>query len=165
MTLIDIKNEIISKLRNTFTTTEIKKIYGDKVKQGMQKPCFFVLLIPLKTENELLYKAKSVMIKITYFSEVETLEDNLQILEKLQSVFTLSLKIKDEYLTIGETTHTLDNFLQFGFTVNFNDGNEVISFTDNDGKTQIMLPQSDLGYTEETFELFGELEFNKQEVK
>jgi len=159
ITLSDIRKEIVRKLDTNFLN---HKVYEEDVKQGMKKPAFFVEIIPTRTVNEQLYKTKSLMIKISYFSENDTNEENHLMLEQLEDLFDLSMKIKDRYFTINELNPiAVDGFLQFGFTFSVINAKDMIEIDNIDGQIQTMLSNEGLGYTQEKVRLIEELEFEK----
>lgn len=85
--MLDIRNSIIKELKTSFPD---HKIYGEKVTQGLVKPCFFVDLIPIdlvKVNSNL--QERSMFVDIQYMSVEDTKVKNLEMAEKLGQMFSL----------------------------------------------------------------------------
>lgn len=159
MTINDIKKEVIKLLNTNFPTTTI---YGEEIKQGLLTPCFFVSILPITTNNQLYYKDKALMIKIKYISANETNDGYYNMIDDLETLFGLPLKVLNRYLTVNEFKSSIQGgILQFGFNVNVAIGAEVIQIENIDGITQVMLPDESLNYSQETTKLMSEIQFKQ----
>lgn len=154
MTLNELKKEIIRKLSSDFSI----KVYGEEVKQGLQTPCFFISITPVTSVNELYGKTRTVLISIKYITAKSTNEELYSMIDSLESVFKLSIKLGTKYFAIDETNPIiLDDILNFNFTLTIRDGEEVISIIDEDGNTHSVQPNEKLGYTQESIKFMQEL--------
>ncbi|AFM40332.1 hypothetical protein Desaci_1306 [Desulfosporosinus acidiphilus SJ4] len=108
------------------------KIYGNEVKEGFSRPCFFVNLVPVK--SEILKKdtrENSLMVEMVYFSESKTDLENLQMYDTLQGLLTPILVIGTRNLLVqnfrAEVIDELDHIYSVKFDLNFYD--EIVDTT------------------------------------
>lgn len=132
MTLTDIKKAVLAKLKAKFPT---HKLYGEEIKQGFTRPCFFIEIVPISTNNlDELYDQKRISVKVHYFSPNETNEENYSMSDELNKVFRLYLPVQDRNLHILSTDSTIvDSVLIFSFDLNFidaieDDGQDVYEY-------------------------------------
>ncbi|WP_407312050.1 DUF6838 family protein [Desulfosporosinus sp. SB140] len=108
------------------------KIYGNEVKEGFSRPCFFVNLVPLKSE---IFKKdtreNSLMVEMVYFSANKTDLENLQMYDILQGLLTPILVIGSRNLLVqnfrAEVIDETDHIYSVKFNLNFYD--EIIDTT------------------------------------
>lgn len=91
-----LRNAIISKLKTVFPDN---KIYGEKVEQGLKKPCFFITVLP----GDFIDLGKSmqqreITIDIQYLSKEETNAKNIEMADLLNDLFQ---KITFDGLTVN----------------------------------------------------------------
>jgi hypothetical protein len=91
-----LRNAIISKLKTVFPD---HKIYGEKVEQGLKKPCFFITVLP----GDFIDLGKSmqqreITIDIQYLSKEETNAKNIEMADLLNDLFQ---KITFDGLTVN----------------------------------------------------------------
>lgn len=157
ITLMDIQKAISRKLDSKFTT---HYIYVEEVKEGLKRPSFFINIMPVSTDNFITYKEKLANIDIMYFSKNETNNENLEMINLLESLFNTPLKIQDREITIRSLNFkVIDNILHCNFSLDFNNSNLV------EIKTKVgfaYLPEheisEELGYTKDNIEVMQELE-------
>lgn len=170
MTLIDIKKAVITKLK------PLKHmIYATKIKEGLKKPCFFINVMPIMTQNNLYFKKKDIMVKIYFFADDSsrpdaTYLDNMQMQDTLSNMFSKKLRIGNRDIFIANTEGHVaaesrddmaaedDTVLTFGFELEFEDGNEAVMVGDD-----FMFEDEELGYTEGNIELMQELNLTELE--
>jgi len=99
ITLVDIKKAV-----NDALVPVGLKTYGNEVKEGFLRPCFFVNLIPVTSDTiKKVTSENSLMIEIVYFSENKTDLENLQMYDTLKGILT-------PILTIGTRKLLVRNF-------------------------------------------------------
>lgn len=118
ITLVAIKKSVNDILK----TTEYK-VYGNEVKEGFKRPCFFVQLFPIgsnllnqsTTEN-------SVMVEIIFFSKDKTDLENIKMYDFLRKSFTPVLLMGDrKILTQNFRAETIDDVISVKFDLNYFD--------------------------------------------
>lgn len=168
MTLTDIKKAVVEAIKGMFSA---HKVYAAEVKEGFQKPAFFVEVIPVSIQNRIYYKVISLTVNIRYFPEEETYQEIINVAEGLSELFGKTLSVNERVLTIegaeNETTDEDGNkYLQFSFDLKYQAGAEVLEVeieTEQGTETKIMLPNPSRGYAEDNIELMGELVLNDVE--
>ncbi|MGG3210555.1 DUF6838 family protein [Geobacillus stearothermophilus] len=80
-----IRNAVIGKLKTAFPD---HKIYGEKVEQGLKKPCFFITILPGDViELNKSMQQREITIDIQYLSEEETNAKNVEMVDSLNDLF------------------------------------------------------------------------------
>ncbi|KZL94366.1 phage tail terminator family protein [Clostridium magnum] len=137
ITLVDIKKSINDVLKGTGY-----KVYGNEVKEGFTRPCFFAQLIPIS--SDILKKDTSenfLMAEIIYFSKDKTDLENLKMYDVLKKSFIPTLQVNNRKFlvrnfrsdTIDDTENDTDNIYSIRFDLNFYD--EII---DNTPEAELM---------------------------
>ncbi|KLU64019.1 hypothetical protein DEAC_c40130 [Desulfosporosinus acididurans] len=122
ITLLDIKTAVNTAIKPTGLKT-----YGNEVKEGFSRPCFFVNVTPVKSET---FKKdtseNSVMVEIVYFSQNRTDLENLQMYDTLKGLLTPVLAIGAKKKMIsnfrGEVIDEIDRIYSVKFDLNYYDG-------------------------------------------
>lgn len=134
ITLVDIKKSINAVLKTTGY-----KVYGNEVKEGFIRPCFFVqffpigsnLLNPATTEN-------LIMVEIVFFSKDKTDLENLKMHDLLQTKFTPVLVVGNRKILISKyRSETNDGVLSIKFDLNYFD-ESIISINENQKEVPMM---------------------------
>jgi hypothetical protein len=136
------------------------------IQSGFKKPAFFTQLMPINENDYEDYIEKLVMVNINYFSELKTNEDNIAMLDTLNSVFKNKLKVGERTLNLGDKRYNVvDNTLQFKFNIDFIDTGKFIKVITVAGEE--FIPEyelkEELGYTPETISVMEELELTENE--
>ncbi|HQD81181.1 MAG TPA: hypothetical protein PK003_10145 [Bacillota bacterium] len=99
------------------------RVYGNEVKEGFKRPCFFVQLLPIHDRIESArMERRLIMVAVQYFSEHGTDIENLAMADKLKEVFGLTIDVGGRKLTRGGTRiDMVDGVLQFRFDLDFYD--------------------------------------------
>jgi hypothetical protein len=121
MNIMDIKTALFTKLKTNFPNNQL---YGEKVKQGFNRPAFFIEIIPVS--NKLFNKhltERVVSIDIIFIPDRDKnqeAEDILIMLDKLDSLFVSPLKIIDRYLTPQNNKNEIgESLLHYKFDLIF----------------------------------------------
>lgn len=115
--MVKIKNSIVEVLSQTFTDHQV---YDEKKTQGLQRPCFFVDILPIALEkvspNQ---QERSLIVDIQYMSSNETKEENLIMAEELGQMFPIisfdTYKVKPS----EERYEIVDGILHYLFDLDF----------------------------------------------
>lgn len=87
-------------LKNNFNLP----IYANEVKEGYDKPSFFVRIYPvssnLETKN---YMMTDLRIEVSYYSDTKDTVKNMMVVQDLRKAFGVSLKVGNRTLTIHDT--------------------------------------------------------------
>lgn len=165
ITLMDIQKTISRRLDSRFSG---HYVYTEEVKQGLKRPSFFINIMPINTNNFVIYKDKLVNIDIMYFGKNETNEESLNMVNELEDLFSITLAIKDREITIQSLNFkTIDNILHCGFSLDFTDSDmEFITINTPNGTIDVSKNEIDekAGYTLENITTMQELEINESEV-
>ena len=102
------------------------KTYGNEVKEGFSRPCFFVSLIPVTSDT---FKRdtseNSVMVEIVYFSQNKTDLENLKMYDILKSKLTPTLHVGVRNLLVrnfrAEVIDEDDHIYSVKFDLNYYD--------------------------------------------
>ncbi|WP_407310928.1 DUF6838 family protein [Desulfosporosinus sp. SB140] len=121
ITLIDIKSAI-----NAAIAPVGLKTYGNEVKEGFSRPCFFVNITPVTSD---IFKKdtseNSLMVEIVYFSTNRTDLENLQMYDTLKGVLTPILVIGTKKKLVknfrAEVIDETDHIYSVKFDLNFYD--------------------------------------------
>ncbi len=159
ITLLDMQKAIGRKLNSKFSNYYI---YTEEVKQGLKRPSFFINIMPISTDNFITYKEKLINIDIMCFSENETNEENLNMINMLESLFNMFLEINDKVITIESLNFKIiDNILHCVYSLDFTDSDiELITIDTPNGQIEIPGTEVDekLGYTADSITTMQELE-------
>lgn len=133
MTLKDIKKAVAAKLKGKYPT---HKLYDEEIEKGFARPCFFIQLVPIFTNNlGQFYDKKRITVKVHYFSPNKTNEENNTMSDELNNLFRLYMPVLDRNLHILSTdSTTVDSVLIFSFDLDFIDAIE----DDGQGAYQFM---------------------------
>lgn len=90
ISILDIKRAINSKLEDI----ENVEIYGNEVKEGFERPSFFVQFF-MEDDDLFSYSVTEnfIIVEIVYFSKEKTQLDNLKMYEKLKKSFSSPLEL------------------------------------------------------------------------
>lgn len=103
-----------------------RKIYGERIEQGAVFPCFFVYVVPLSHVNHRGTMRKQMSIKIVHMYKEKSNKNNYVVLDKLNELFDLTLKVSIRSINVVNTTsQTIDGDLHFSFTIDFFDYRET----------------------------------------
>lgn len=127
ITLVDIKEA----MNNALLPIGLKT-YGNEVKEGFSRPCFFVNLTPVTSET---FKKdtseNSLMVEIVYFSKNRTDLENLQMYDTLKGILTPMLTIVTKKKLVrnfrAEVIDEDDHIYSVKFDLNFYD--EILDTT------------------------------------
>jgi hypothetical protein len=115
--MLALRDAIISKLKTAFPD---HKIYGEKVEQGLKKPCFFITILPGDfTDLSKLTQRREITIDIQYLSVEETNVKNIEMADLLTDLFK---KIEFNGLTvivIEKRFEIVDDILHFLIDLDF----------------------------------------------
>ena len=124
ITYKDIKKAINTLLKSKFKI----EINSNDVKEGFNRPSFFVSFDDVKRSSSQEQVEKSFTIRIYYFP-TDRLDYSLELLdiqEKLENIFDLKLKVIDRKLNINESNSIVtDGVLEFSFDIEFQYGKEI----------------------------------------
>ena len=115
MNLVDIQKAITKLLHDNFPTY---KIVLDQ-QRDVVKPTFFVSVRKINTDNALFYKDKLVNVTITYVNKEYNHVENNVINDKLDDLFTCTLQVDNDYLTINNLDFSEPDALICSFTLKF----------------------------------------------
>ncbi|MBB6217493.1 hypothetical protein HNQ80_003614 [Anaerosolibacter carboniphilus] len=118
--LVEIQNEIYSKLNTEFPTYHI---YVGEIPQEITRPAFFMQILPLSTITENQYhRTRKIHIRIRYYSPNGTYLESLEMADQLNEVIGAVLVAGDRRLIIHKIrTSMIDNVLNFAFNLEFED--------------------------------------------
>lgn len=94
--LIDFKKEIVKTLEKTGCTT-----FATDLKQGFEKPCFFVQINP-KMDYYCDSVEENIVVQINFFPASRTSIENFEMANKLRVLFVGTLDVGDRHFTIEE---------------------------------------------------------------
>lgn len=107
------------------------KLRAKKNQEDIKEPMFYVEVRPLNSNSYKSYVDKLVNITITYTDEVVDNEKLNNILNELESVFDLGIKVKDTFLMFkNKASNINDDFLTFNLTINYKDNKQIIDESD-----------------------------------
>ena len=115
MNLVDIQKAITKLLHDNFPTYKI--VLNQQC--DVVKPTFFVSVRKINTDNALFYKDKLVNVTITYVNKEYNHVENNVINDKLDDLFTCTLKVDNDYLTINNLDFSEPDALICSFTLKF----------------------------------------------
>lgn len=116
--MIEIQRSIMKKLKTEFP---LYKIYGEKVEQGLRRPCFFVDLLPIDFEEiNSEVQRQLITVDIQYMSAEDTKAKNLEMASQLPQIFTfISLDDGTRIQTANGQFETIDGILHYLFDLDF----------------------------------------------
>lgn len=139
LTYKDILDTITKKLSENFE----EDIYVDSSKQGFDKSCFFVSIIPVNSisKNKKLVQ-RTLIVEIKYFTEIEGKSQLYDIAENLEEIFRLNIKVKDRTLTLKNSeTDVLEDevgkYLSLLLTLDYFDSRKIENNYDLMGSLEI----------------------------
>ena len=115
MNLVDIQKAITKLLHDNFPTYKINL----KQMCDVVKPTFFVSVRKINTDNALFYKDKLVNVTITYVNKEYNHVENNVINDKLDDLFTCTLQVGKDYLTINNLDFSEPDALICSFSLSF----------------------------------------------
>lgn len=132
ITLVDLKKSVIQLLKAKFPNIPV---VAQSVKEGFDKPAFFVQVLPVKTmlNNERLFTERALVV-INFFAKNQTKEEqdavsleNLKMNEGLKFALFPNLKVNDRSITINEIdAKEPDGFLSVSFSVRYIEAFEIV---------------------------------------
>ena len=153
----DIKKAINSKIKTEFNNIAIN---SNDVKEGFERPSFFVQLDTNGRSSDVNQIYKDLTVRINYFptDENDYSIELMDVQEQLEGIFELKLKVQDRLFNIDETNSEItDGVLEFSFDINFYDGREF------DGLENLPDEITDKEFYEKhPVEKMEELEFEKE---
>lgn len=119
--LTDIKLAINAVLKDNFPDC---KRYADEIKEGFDRPCFFVQIFPVMFNYDTVnFSSNKLMIVLNYFSRDGTDLENLKMYDELKKAFGTTITAQGRHLALQDIrTDTADGVLQFKFDLDFFDG-------------------------------------------
>ncbi|NRT78119.1 phage tail terminator family protein [Clostridium beijerinckii] len=116
---IDIQQAIIDKFYNNIPSFKIK---DEQNKSDVTGETIFINVRPLKTYNYQYNKNKLLNVTITYKTDIMSHENNLNIMDTFENIFSEKLNVGDRYLTIGDLDFIEnDDFISCNFTLDYFD--------------------------------------------
>jgi hypothetical protein len=116
--IVDIQHSIIKQLKTNFPD---HKVYGEKVEQGLVRPCFFVDILPITFEKinpEM--QSQLVTVDIQYMSQEDTKAKNLEMASQLPQIFSyIELPDGKKIRITNEQFETIDGILHYLFDLDF----------------------------------------------
>ncbi len=157
ISIVDIKRAIISKLKENYPS---HTVYGEKMPSEFKRPSFYIYFVPLETgHNSRFFIEKAVIIKVDYYPENRTQEENWVMADELECLFHNDLPVKGRYLTVNRTnSESIEDVLTFTLTVDYENGIEMIAIENEDGKIEYEECDERLGYTQGKIKLMQDLE-------
>jgi hypothetical protein len=120
ITYKDIKLAINRALKNEFNI----ELNSNDVKEGFNRPSFFVSFDNNKRSGNESQVHKSLTIRINYFTS-DSKDNSIELLDvqdQLENLFDLKLKVNDRFFNIDEAESiTTDGVLEFSFDIEFYD--------------------------------------------
>ncbi|EMI10370.1 phage tail terminator family protein [Anoxybacillus gonensis] len=115
--MLALRDAIISKLKSAFPD---HKIYGEKVEQGLKKPCFFITILPGDfTDLSKSMQQREITVDIQYLSIDETNVKNIEMADILTDLFK-KIDFNDLSVNVIERRFEIvDDVLHFFIDLNF----------------------------------------------
>lgn len=127
ITMKDIYRSINTVIKSSYPTIPI---ISKEVVEGVEKPYFFVQILPIKLENTSInYKDKKYSVIITFFQKVPDSVKDIEVFECIQSTFGYGLKIVSNDDTTTQQVYAIvsdydmdyvgqdDNIMQCSFDI------------------------------------------------
>ena len=101
----DIQTAVAETLKNNGYT-----VIASEVKEGFQKPCCFVEVMPVSVAHENQnYELVTDGVEITYLPAIETKEELINTAEAFKQIFLYTpIKVKDRFLSVNEINFDTD---------------------------------------------------------
>lgn len=113
------------------------KLRIKKNQEEIKEPTFYVEVRALNTNSYKPYVDKLVNISITYTDKVVDGENLNNVLNDLESVFDLGIKVKDTFLMFQSKNNTMnDDFLTLNLTIKYKDDRDIVD--ENDYYSELM---------------------------
>lgn len=113
------------------------KLRIKKNQEEIKEPTFYVEVRALNSNSYKPYVDKLVNISITYTDKVVDGEKLNNVLNDLESVFDLGIKVKDTFLMFKGKNNTInDDFLTLNLTINYKDDRDIVD--ENDYYSELM---------------------------
>lgn len=111
--ILEIKKAIFQKLKQAFPD---HTLYGESVKQGLSRPCFFIDILPINVNfiNPTMIE-RSIIVDVQYMSKEDTKQKNLEMSEQLIPLFETLTLPTGEVRPINQRFEILDGILHFLF--------------------------------------------------
>jgi hypothetical protein len=98
------------------------EVQESDVEQGFQRPSFFISLPDVNRDSRKYYSLRSMTIRI-YFFPTDRYVYSLEVLDvqqKLEELFDLTLKVEDRVITISNTSSmVVDKVLEFDINIEY----------------------------------------------
>ena len=143
ITYKDIKKAVNTLLKSGFNI----EINSNDVKEGFNRPSFFVSFDNLGRSSTVEQVEKSFTIRINYFpsDRNDYSIELLDVQERLENLFDLKLSVKDRHFNIIEASSvTTDGVLEFSFDIEFSDGREAVYRTLGDNPDAELMETLDI---------------------
>ncbi|MDU1068188.1 DUF6838 family protein [Clostridium sp.] len=115
-------------IRDHFKDSELRK---KKNMEDVKKSTFFVEVRPLSSNSYKSYATKLVNITITYTDKTVDSEKLNDVLNDLESIFDLGIKVKDTFLMFKNKSYSIDDdFLSINLTINYFDDKDTVDEND-----------------------------------
>ena len=100
MTLLEVKKGLLAKMKEAFPASKYK-YYSTAVSEGFQRPCFFTQLKPTDTSPRN-YNSRNMQatLYITFFQRSVDEAESLEIIQKIQDIFGLYVKINNRVIHV-----------------------------------------------------------------
>lgn len=100
MTLLEVKKGLLAKMKEAFPASKYK-YYSTAVSEGFQRPCFFTQLKPTDTSTRN-YNSRNMQatLYITFFQRSVDEAESLEIIQKIQDIFGLYVKINNRVIHV-----------------------------------------------------------------
>ena len=100
MTLLEVKKGLLAKMKEAFPASKYK-YYSTAVSEGFQRPWFFTQLKPTDTSPRN-YNSRNMQatLYITFFQRSVDEAESLEIIQKIQDIFGLYVKINNRVIHV-----------------------------------------------------------------
>lgn len=106
-------------------------LVSKKNQEDINGPMFYVEVIPVSSNSYKYYIDRVVNLTITYTDKVVDNEKLNNVLNELESIFDLGIKINDTFFIFkSKDSRIEDGFLTFNLTINYKDNKDVIDEND-----------------------------------
>lgn len=125
ITLKDIKASINQLLKSNFNIP----VTAQDIEKGFQRPSFTVYFDDVKIETLYFQIETSLIVRIYYFTEIESVNGSIEILDMQQQlplIFGNNLKVKDRAIHISDVdSSVVDGIFVFEFNLLFEQFDEI----------------------------------------
>lgn len=122
--LRDIQNSL-TKLLSSCEEFEDYDIITEGQSEDVNCPTFFISIRPISTNSQMKYKEKVINVDITYVNKEDNHEENIDMVDELQTIFNFKLDVNGSLLEIGNLSFSEPSFLICSFTLRFYDHDEI----------------------------------------